>query len=227
MMKYKIRGNDLPIVDMELKEGESVYTEAGGMAWMSANISMDSNIKGGIGGALGRMFTGESLFMVTYSSEEGTGTISFCSEFPGNIVPFELEEGQSIICQRDSFMVAEPSINLKMKFTRRLGAGFFGGEGFFLQEISGSGKAFLEFNGEMTEYDLEEGQSLKVDPGYIGAFESSVDYSIRRIKGIKNMFFGGEGVFLATLTGPGKIWLQSMPISSLARKIAVHIPRKR
>jgi uncharacterized protein (TIGR00266 family) len=226
-MRNKIRGTTLPILDVELKQGESIYTESGGMAWMSPNISIESNMKGGVGRAFGRMLSGESLFMVTYTCTKGNALITFCSEFPGKIAPFNLTEGHVIICQRDAFMAAEPSVKLEMEFTRRLGAGFFGGEGFFLQKITGPGKAFLEFAGEVTEYTLEEGQTLKIDPGYIGAFEQTVQYDISRVKGIKNMLFGGEGLFLATLTGPGKIWLQSMPMSNLARKIARYIPKKR
>lgn len=225
-MKHTIRGTTLQIVDVELNEGESVFTESGGMAWMSSNIEMTSNMKGGIGKTFGRMLSGESMFLVTYKSGAGQGIISFCSEFPGKIVPFEMA-GQTIICQRDAFMMAQEGVNLNMKFNKKIGAGLFGGEGFFLQEISGTGTAFLEFSGEITEYILEEGQVLKVDPGYIGAFESTVGYNIERIKGVKNMLFSGEGIFLATLSGPGRIWLQSMPLSNLAKKIGRHIPKKR
>jgi len=226
-MKHKIRGTTLPIVDVELAQGESIYTESGGMAWMSPNISMESNVKGGIGKAFGRMLSGESIFMVTYTCSTGAGLISFCSEFPGKVVLYNLKAGESVICQRDAFMVAETGVSLQMEFTKRLGAGFFGGEGFFLQKITGPGKAFLEFAGEITEYTLQEGQSLKVDPGYIGAFEPTVKYDIARVKGIKNMLFGGEGLFLAELVGPGKIWLQSMPLANLAKKIAPYVPQKR
>lgn len=226
-MKYKIRGANLPIADVQLKEGESMFTESGGMAWMSSNIDMKSNMRGGIFKSLGRVLSGESLFIVNYTCNQGDGIISFCSEFPGRIVPFELEEGQSVICQRDAFMVATSDVDLKMEFNKKIGAGFFGGEGFFLQRISGPGTAFLEIDGDVTEYQLEEGQTLKVDPGYIGAFEPTVDYDITRVKGVKNMFFGGEGIFLATLTGPGKVYLQSMPLANLAGKISPHLPKKR
>lgn len=218
----------MPILDVELSPGESVFTESGGMAWMSPNISMDTNMRGGLGRGISRMFSGESLFMVNYTCEEGQGMISFCMESPGRIVEFDFDKRKNpIICQRDAFMVADDSVKLSTHFTKRLGAGFFGGEGFFLQKIEGSGKAFLELPGEITEYDLQEGQALKIDPGYIGAFEEGVDYSINRVKGIKNMLFGGEGLFLATLEGPGKVWLQSMPFSELAKKITPYIPRKR
>ena len=166
--------------------------------------------------------------MVNYTCDEGTGMVSFCMESPGRIVEFDFDKRNNpVICQRDAFMVADNSVNLSTHFTKRLGAGFFGGEGFFLQKLEGSGKAFLELPGEITEYDLKEGQALKVDPGYIGAFEEGVNYSINRVKGVKNMLFGGEGLFLATLEGPGKVWLQSMPFSELAKKIIPYLPKKR
>ena len=220
-MDFTVRGTTLPVLDVELDAGESVFTESGGMAWMSPNMDMSSDMKGGLGKALGRVFSGESLFMVTYTCREGRGLISFCSEFPGKIVPFDLSDGESVICQRDAFMMAETGVDLKMEFKKKIGAGFFGGEGFFLQKITGPGKAFLEYSGEITEYTLEANQTLKVDPGYIGAFEPTVDYDIERVKGVKNMLFGGEGLFLATLSGPGKVWLQSMPLANLASKLMV------
>ena len=225
-MEYKVRGQDMPILDVELMAGESMFTEAGGMAWMSPNIDMNSNMKGGLVKGIGRMFAGESLFLVDYTCEDGTGIVTFCSEFPGKIVPMDLKEGQSVICQRDAFMAAQQGVDLKMEFVKRFGAGFFGGEGFFLQKITGPGVAFLEFAGEITEYELEPGQSLKVDPGYIGAFEPTVSYDLARVKGIKNMIFGGEGIFLASLTGPGKVWLQSMPLANLAKRLIPHLPTK-
>lgn len=226
-MKDKIRGTVMQVVDLELKAGESVYTESGGMAWMSDNVEMKTNTKGGVLKGLGRMLSGDSFFMTTYTATEGTAMISFACEFPGKIVPMELKKGESIICQKDSFMVAEESVTLAMEFRKKLGAGFFGGEGFIMQKVSGPGKAFLEVSGEITEYTLEEGQVLKVDPGHIAFFEPTVSYDIARVKGIKNMLFGGEGIFLASLTGPGKIWLQSMPIASLAAKLMKYMPQPR
>lgn len=225
-MKYKIRGNTLPIVDIELNEGESVFSESGGMAWMSANMNMETSTRGGIGKGLSRMIAGESMFMTTYTCQSGTGTVAFCSEVPGNIVPFEFESGQALICQRDAFMVATEGVDVERQYVGGLAKGFFGGEGFFLQKVSGKGTAFLELSGEITTYELEEGQVLKVDTGYVGAFEPTVKYDISRVKGFKNMLFGGEGMFLATLSGPGKVWLQSMPISNLASKVASYIPSK-
>jgi len=226
-MKFKVRGTTLQIADVELGSGESVYTEKGGMSWMSANINMETNTKGGIMKGIGRMFSGESLFMTTYTCEEGTGLVSFSSEFPGKIVPMKLKAGESVICQRDSFMFAESSVEMKMEFRKKLGAGLFGGEGFFMQRISGPGNAFLEVAGEITEYTLSPGQVLKVDPGHIAFFEPTVQYSITTVKGVKNVLFGGEGLFLATLEGPGKIWLQSMPLANLARRLKPYIIPKR
>ena len=226
-MQYQIRGENLPVLDVNLEKGESIYTEAGGMGWMSANIDMSTNMKGGLGKAIGRVFGGESLFMTTYTCNSGSGLVTFCSEFPGKIVTFDFtSESQPIICQRDAFMAAQPSVELSVEIVRKLGAGFFGGEGFFLQKISGQGTAWLELAGDVTEYELKEGQVLKVDPGHIAAFESQVTYDISRVKGLKNMLFGGEGIFLATLTGPGKIWLQSMPIANLVKKIVHTLPKK-
>ncbi|MGK0209283.1 MAG: hypothetical protein ACI83O_000555 [Patescibacteria group bacterium] len=224
-MKTKIRGTTLQVLDIELDKGEAVFTESGGMSWMTPNINMNANVKGGLLKGIGRMFSGESLFLVDYKCEEGTGLITFSSEMPGKIVPLDLKKGESIICQRDAFMVAQEGVDLKLTLTKRLGAGFFGGEGFFLQQITGPGKAFLELAGEITEYSLKEGQTLKVDPQHIGAYEPSVDFDITRIKGVKNMFFGGEGIFLGTLTGPGKVWLQSMPIKNLAMKLYKYMPK--
>lgn len=218
-MDFKINGTTLQSLNVQLEEGESVFTESGGMAWMSNNIQMDTTVKGGLEAGLGRMLSGESLFLVTYTCTSGSGVATFCNEMPGKVVEFDMNKRESLICQKDAFMVAESSIQLKTKFRRRLGAGFFGGEGFFLQKVSGEGKAFLEFSGEISKFELEEGQVLKVDPGHIGAFEPSVDFDINKVKGIKNMFFGGEGLFLATLKGPGKVWLQSMPLANLARKL--------
>ncbi|ODS37656.1 TIGR00266 family protein [Candidatus Altiarchaeales archaeon WOR_SM1_SCG] len=224
-MKYKIRGTTLQVVDIELEKGESVYTESGGMSWMSPNLDMETNTKGGILSGIGRKFAGESLFMTTYTCSEGTGSITFVNEFPGKIIPLKLGEGETIIAQKDAFMCAESSVNLSVYFRKKLGAGLFGGEGFILQKLTGPGMVFIELAGEVTEYKLESGQVLKVDPGHIGLFEPTVDYDISRVKGIKNILFSGEGLFLATLKGPGSVWLQSMPISNLAAKVAKYVPK--
>ncbi len=226
IMNYKIRGTTMQVVDIELAANEAVYTEKGGMSWMSTNMKMETNTKGGVMKGLGRMISGESLFMTTYTCQTGTGLISFASEFPGKIVPKKLSAGQSLICQRDSFMVADNSVTLNMEFRKKLGAGLFGGEGFFLQRVTGPGTAFLEIAGEITEYTLTAGQTLKIDPGHIAFFEPTVKYDITSVGGVKNVLFGGEGLFLATLEGPGKIWLQSMPLANLARKLSQYMVTK-
>ncbi len=213
-------------VDVWLEAGESVYTESGGMAWMSPNIEMATSGKGGFLKGLGRMMSGESFFLTTYSCAEGKGLVAFASEFPGKVLPFPLEAGQSIICQKDAFMVAESSVELSMHFRKKLGVGFFGGEGFILQKLTGPGVAFVEVAGEITEYELKEDQTLKIDQGHLAIMEPTVQFDITRVKGLKNIMFSGEGLFLGLLKGPGKVWLQSMPLSNLASKIASRMPKK-
>jgi len=225
-MQYDIRGTVMQTVDVWLEAGESVYTEKGGMAWMSPNIAMETSGKGGLLKGLGRMMSGESFFLTTYTCTEGRGLVAFASEFPGKVLPFRLEQGQSIICQKDAFMVAESGVELSMHFRKKLGAGFFGGEGFILQKLTGPGTVFVEIAGEITEYDLKDGQTLKIDQGHLAIMEPTVEFDITRVKGLKNILFSGEGLFLATLKGPGKVWLQSMPMANLVNKILAHLPRK-
>jgi uncharacterized protein (TIGR00266 family) len=225
-MEYDIRGTTMQTVDVWLTERESVFTESGGMCWMSSNIAMSTNAKGGFLKGLGRMMSGESFFLTTYTCEQGKGMVTFACEFPGKIIPVELADGQSVICQKDAFMAAESGVELSMHFRKRLGTGFFGGEGFILQKLTGPGTAFIEIAGEVTEYDLQDGQTLKIDQSYLGMMDPTVDFDITRVKGVRNVLFGGEGLFLATLTGPGKVWLQSMPLNNLVAKIASRLPDK-
>ncbi len=225
-MKYEIFGTTMPTVDIHLSQGEAVYTEAGGMAWMKGKVKMETNTKGGLMAGLGRALAGESLFMTTYTCTGGEAVVTFAPEAPGHILPRHLAAGESLICQKDAFMCAENSVKLEMHFRKKLGAGFFGGEGFILQKVTGPGVVFLEIPGEVREYTLSAGETMRVDPGHIAAFEPSVSYDISRVKGLKNVFFSGEGLFLATLKGPGKIYLQSMPLSNLAAKLARYMPVK-
>ncbi len=225
-LKYKLIGTTLQAVMIELEQGRTVYSESGGMAWMSANIKMDTKSAGGLGKMLGRVFTGESLFLVDYTCTRGRGLIAFASEFPGKIVPLDLLPGQEIILQKDAFMCAEKSVDLTIHFRKRLGAGFFGGEGFIMQKLTGPGLAFAELDGEIVEYTLGRGQTLMVDTGYIAMYEPSVDFDVEMVRGFKNIVFGGEGLFLARLRGPGRVWLQTMPVSNLARKMARYIPTR-
>jgi len=226
-MRYEVKGTMLPSMDVYLEAGESVYTESGGMAWMTGDIEMETSTRGGLLAGLGRSLAGESLFMTTYACKSGVGMVTFTPEAPGRIMTFELEPGQSLICQKDAFMAAQETAKLEMHFRKRLGAGLFGGEGFILQKITGPGVVFLEIAGDVREYGLEAGDVMKVDPGHIALYEPSVDYDISAVRGLKNVLFAGEGLFLATLKGPGKVWLQTMPISNLAAKIRKYIPSKR
>ena len=225
-MEYEIHGTTMQTLDVQLANGEMVYTESGGMAWMSGDIEMSTSTRGGLLKGLGRKLAGESLFMTTYTCRGPSGLVTFTPEAPGKVLPFTLEAGQSLICQRDSFMCAEDSVQLEMHFRKKLGTGLFGGEGFVLQKVTGPGMVFLEVAGEVREYNLQPGQVMKVDPGHIALYEPTVKYDISTVKGVKNILFGGEGLFLATLTGPGKIWLQSLPLSNLAGKLARYLPTK-
>jgi uncharacterized protein (TIGR00266 family) len=219
-METRITGDSLPVVTCKLNKGESVITENGGMSWMTNGLKMETSTNGGVLKGLGRALSGESLFMNTYTAEVDGAEISFASSFPGRILEFDLKQGECIIAQKKAFLCSESSVNLSMHFQKKLGAGFFGGEGFIMQKIEGPGKAFLEIDGDVVEKTLAPGEVLKVDNGYVAAYESSVQMNIETVKGLKNIFLGGEGLFLTTLTGPGKVYLQSMPVSNLAGLIA-------
>lgn len=223
-MQYEIKGTVMPSLEIRLKSGEAIYTESGGMAWMSGGIDMATGGRGGIGKMFGRALAGESLFLTTYTCQAKEAMIVFTMESPGTIMPLELGAGQSMIAQKDSFMVAEDDVNLEMHFRRKLGTGLFGGEGFILQKLTGPGTAFVEIAGEVRTYNLQPGQTMKVDPGHIAMYEPSISYEIEMVRGINNVLFGGEGLFLATLTGPGRVWLQTMPLVNLAGAIRRYIP---
>jgi len=225
-MRYEIRGTLLQLVEIFLSKGESVYTESGGMAWMRGRVEMKTNTRGGVMAGLGRKLAGESLFMTTYTCQDPEGLVVFTPEAPGKVLAFELASGQSLICQKDAFMCAETSVDLSMHFRKKLGAGFFGGEGFILQKVTGPGVVFLEIPGEVAEYNLAAGEALKVDPGHVALFEPTVSYDIATVKGVANVLFSGEGLFLANLTGPGRVWLQTLPLSNLAGKLARYMPSK-
>lgn len=224
-LQYQIIGTTLQAIVFQLPAGQQIFSERGGMSWMSPNVKMETNMEGGLFGAAKRMFSGESLFMVTFTAEGGQGLIGFSSEFPGKIVPLHLGPGQSVICQKDAFMCAERTVDLDVIFRRKLGAGFFGGEGFIMQKLTGPGLAFVEMDGEIVEYTLEANQMLKVDTGHVAMFEPSVQFDVEMMRGFKNILFGGEGLFLATLRGPGRVWLQTMPAMNLAKKLAQYLPK--
>ncbi|MBK8902772.1 MAG: TIGR00266 family protein [Anaerolineaceae bacterium] len=225
-MRYEINGTTLQTLDIYLDSGESVFTESGGMAWMKGNVEMSTNTRGGLLKGLARSLAGESLFLTTYTGKAGQSMVTFTPEAPGSIIPVSLGNDESRICQKDAFMVAQDSVSLEIHFRRKLGTGLFGGEGFILQKVTGPGLAWVEIAGEVREYNLQPGETMKVDPGHIAMYEPSVNYEIERVKGVKNMLFGGEGLFLATLTGPGSIWLQSLPLANLASKLMQYMPTK-
>jgi uncharacterized protein (TIGR00266 family) len=225
-MEYTIHGTVMQSLDVHLKQGESLYTESGGMAWMRGNVTMETNTRGGVMSGIGRALAGESLFMTTYTCKSPDGLITFTPEVPGKVLDIQLGPGQSLICQKDSFMCAQDSVKLEMHFRKKLGAGLFGGEGFILQKITGPGIAFIEIPGEVRTYDLPPNGAIRVDPGHIAMFEPTVTYDISRVKGLKNIFFSGEGLFLASLKGPGKVWMQTLPLSNLAAKLSRYLPTK-
>lgn len=215
-MEAKILGDSLPVVTCKLAKGESIVTESGGMSWMDEGITMSTSTNGGIMKGLGRALAGESLFMNTYTAEKDDVEIAFSSSFPGKVLEFDLKEGETIIAQKRAFLCAESTVDIAMHFRKKLGAGFFGGEGFIMQKITGPGKVYLEIDGEVVKKELAEGEKLKVDNGYVAAMTSSVNLDIETVPGLKNIVFGGEGLFLTTVKGPGTVYLQSMPVSKLA-----------
>ncbi len=223
-LKFKIDGTTLPVVTIQLEPGVKIYSESGGMSWMSGNVEMDTNTGGGVGRMFRRALAGESMFITDYYVNSGAGIIAFASEFPGKVLPLHLAEGEQLILQKDAFMCAEKSVDIDMHFRKRLGAGFFGGEGFILQKLTGPGDAFAEFDGEIVTYDLQPGQVLKVDTGHVAMFQPTVDFDITMLSGFKNILLGGEGLFLSTLRGPGKVWLQTMPMLKLAQKVLQYMP---
>ncbi len=223
-MVYEIKGGAFPVVECKLQDGEAMVTESGSMVWMSPNMQMETK-GGGIGKMFSRAFTGENIFQNVYTAR-GNGLIAFGSSFPGKIVPLEITPGREMIVQKNAFLASETGVELSIHFKKKLGAGFFGGEGFIMQKLSGSGMAFVEIDGELVEYELAPGQQIVVDTGNVAGYEASVQMDIRQVPGLKNMFFGGEGIFNTVLTGPGKIWLQTMPISSVAAAVAAFIPTR-
>lgn len=224
-MHYEINGTTMQTLEVTLNQGETIFSESGGLAYMRGEIDMKTSTRGGLLSGLGRALAGESLFLTSYTARQAGALIAFGPEAPGKVLPFKLGSGSSIICQKDAFMCAEDSVSLEMEFRRKLSTGLFGGEGFILQRITGPGIAFLEIPGEVREHLLASGELLRVDPGYLAAFEPSVTYNIEMVRGVRNIFFGGEGLFLAALKGPGKVWLQSLPLSNLAAKLSRYIPR--
>lgn len=225
-MRYEIMGTPLPVVQCTLEAGESMITEKGAMSWMSPNMKMETRA-GGIGKAFGKMFSGEAMFSNIYTAEGGTGMIAFASSFPGSIVPFQISPGNDMIVQKSGFLASEAGVQLSVHFQKKLGAGFFGGEGFIMQRLSGNGMAFIEIDGHVVEYELAAGQEIVVDTGYLAAMTQTCQMEIRTVPGLKNKFLGGEGFFNTVVKGPGKVYLQSMPINNVASAMLPYIPVSR
>jgi len=223
-MKYQIQGETLPVVICELEAGEKMITEGGAMSWMSPNMKMETTSNGGIGQAFGRAFSGEKMFQNIYTAQGGPGMIAFASSFPGSIRAFEVSPGQDMIFQKSAFLASEEGVQLSMHFRKKLGSGLFGGEGFIMQKISGQGIVFAEFDGHVIEYDLQPGQQIVIDTGHLAAMSATCNMDIQSVPGVKNMLFGGEGLFNTVITGPGKVWLQTMPISNVAGALRPYIP---
>ena len=221
-MRYEIKGGSFPVVECQLESGEQMITERGSMVWMSPNMQMETK-----GGGLGRMFSkvlsGESMFHNIYTAR-GNGMIAFGSSFPGQIKPVQIGRGQEMIVQKSAFLAAQSGVDISIHFSKKVGVGFFGGEGFIMQRLSGNGIAFVEIDGELIEYELQAGQQIVVDTGNVAGFTPGVQMEIRQVPGMKNMLLGGEGIFNTVLTGPGRVWLQTMPISNVAMSIRPFIP---
>lgn len=222
-MRYSIEGEPLPVVICNLEQGEVMITESGAMSWMSPNMKMETT-GGGIGKMFGRALSGESIFLNRYTAMNGNGMIAFASSFPGSIRAFDIVPGQDLIVQKSAFLAAVSSVDLSVFFQQRIGSGLFGGEGFIMQKLSGSGTAFLEFDGYIKEYELAPGQQIVVDTGYLAAMTGFCKIEVKTVPGVKNMLFGGEGIFNTVITGPGRVWLQSMPIAQMANTLRPYFP---
>ena len=222
-MEYEIKGGSFPVVICRLRDGERMITEKGSMVWMSPNMEMETR-GGGLGKMFSKAFSGESMFQNIYTAR-GDGMIAFGSSFPGKILPLEVSGGRELIMQKSSFLASEETVDLSVAFNKKMGAGFFGGEGFIMQKLSGRGMAFVEIDGDLVEYDLAPGQQIVVDTGNVAGYESTVTMDVRQVPGLKNKLMGGEGLFNTYLTGPGKVMLQTMPISSMAAALSGYIPK--
>ncbi len=224
MINYKIEGDKLPVVTCYLEAGQTLCTESGSMSWMSPNMKMETNAGGGVKKAIGRIFSGESIFMNEYTAVGGMGMIAFASSFPGSILPYQITPGNGLVVQKRGFLAMEKGLDLSVYFQKKLGKGLFGGEGFIMQKLTGNGLVFLEIDGHCVEYTLGVGESIILDTGYLAAMSETCTMDIQTIKGVKNVLFGGEGLFNTVVTGPGKIYLQSMPIANMAKSLYPYLP---
>ena len=226
-MKYEIQGETLPVVICYLEAGEKMVCEGGAMSWMSPNMKMETTTNGGIGKSIGRAFAGEKMFQNIYTAEGGPGMIAFASSFPGSIRAFEITPGHEMIFQKGSYLAAESGVTLSAHIKKKIGVGLFGGEGFIMQKTTGQGIVFAEFDGHVVEYELQAGQQMILDTGHLAAMSATCEIDVRTVSGAKNALLGGEGFFNTVITGPGHIWLQTMPISNVAGAIRPFIPTGR
>jgi uncharacterized protein (TIGR00266 family) len=228
-MQTRIQGTTMPVLDVQLDPNESVFSESGELSWMTASIQMTTHTQmgggGGLFGIIKRVAGGGSLFMTEYRAYQYPGEVSFATKVPGHIVPVQLGQGTDYLVHRHGFLCATPQVSISVGFQQSLGAGIFGGDGFLLQKLSGVGTAWVELSGELIMKNLAPGETLRVHPGHVGAFQSSVAFQITMVPGLKNAIFGGDGLFLAVMTGPGTVWLQTLPISRLAHQISEYLPR--
>ena len=224
MLRYEIEGGSLPVVICYPEAGQTLCCESGAMSWMSPNMQMNTGSGGGFRKAMGRLFSGDSIFVNEYTAMGGGGMIAFASNLPGRIIPYEVTPGNGIIVQKGGFLAMEKGLDMCVYFQKKLGRGFFGGEGFIMQRISGYGLVFLEIDGYCKEYTLLPGESIVVDTGYLAAMSESCTMEIQMVQGAKNIFFGGEGLFNTVITGPGKVYIQSMPIIQIANRLAPYLP---
>ncbi len=226
-MNHRIIGSTLPVLEVQLQAGESVEAVSGELSWMSASIDMHTTTSlgggGGFFGMIKRVAGGGSLFMTEYTAQGAPGFVAFATRVPGHILPVDVSAGRTYMIHRHGFLCATPGVELSVGFQQSLGAGIFGGDGFLLQKLAGTCQAFIELDGEVVPYDLGPGETLRVHPGHVGMFEAGVNFGITRIQGIRNMLFGGDGIFLASLTGPGRVWLQSLPLSNLAHALQPYL----
>ena len=223
-MKYEVIGGSFPAVNVVLDAGESVVTQSGAMAWCDASVEMSTNAEGGLLKSIGRMFSGASLMFVRHTATEDESSITFSASFPGTIREFKVDADHEYYAQKSAFLVADEGVNIDASVNRNFWAGLLGGEGFILQKFTGEGTLLAEIDGSVVEVDLEPGQQIKVETGHVALFESTCSYDVESVSGFKNIFFGGQGLFLTTLTGPGRVWLQTLTAQDMAQKLIPYLP---
>jgi uncharacterized protein (TIGR00266 family) len=223
-LKFDIKGTTMPLLEFDLNQGQTIYAQSGAMKYMSSSVDMKTSASGGISGIFKRAISGESLFLVYFTATQNGDKLAFGHTFPGNIIPWDVSKS-TLICQKRAFLCAKEGVNIDIHFKKSLGTGFFGGEGFIMQKLTGNGMAFVEIDGEAVSLDLAPGESIKVETSAVAMYEESVKMDINFVKGFTNILFGGEGLFLTTLTGPGKIWLQTMPIQSMVAEMSSFFPK--